>query len=658
MEDPSTGDDGERAPPLKRRKVRKGTQSCWECKRRKIRCTFVKPTESVCDGCKSRRVKCISQEFDEEVTGTSSKMDRLGRMEAVVEELARRTGTNLPNPQPRDRRGVNGKGSVKDLGTLSNTYGKTMSRLVETVSKLVTSDDDLVCSLEGIECIMIEAMYYNNAGNLRRAWITHRRAMVIAQLLGLHRSDFSSVKLLDADSRGRIDPEHMWYRLIISDRYLSLMLGLPQGFLEGAFDSPAALESCAPMERMERMESIAGGLILQRNGADIHNLETTREIDKLLQEAAALMPPQWWLIPDVAAIIGDDKEALRETLRIMNQFTHYHLLAQVHLPYLLQPSDDRKYDYSKITAVIASREILSRFVSFRGSDSITAYCRGIDLLAFIASTIVGLAHIGAGRQQQQQVDTNDCTTGLHLFAHQRLSDRGLLERTLQCVQQMARCDKDVMACKISDILQHLLAIEEAAANGVSYSTGVSAEPGEPEAQYNSEATDMGDALRIHIPYFGTITIEHCDAMESIEVEHSLIQEVARPRSVQGESRSDMTASSEHTSPQKSKGNQAMRAPTPSVPHPAGFQIGGEPANTDWQTVPSHLDSLRTEAESASATLVDESLFEFDHTGIDTASLLVPGLTADVDDWALQGVDMALFDNLIRGASDPAAESNP
>lgn len=52
------------SPPLKRRKIRKGTQSCWECKRRKTRCTFASPNESVCDGCRSRKVNCISQQFE------------------------------------------------------------------------------------------------------------------------------------------------------------------------------------------------------------------------------------------------------------------------------------------------------------------------------------------------------------------------------------------------------------------------------------------------------------------------------------------------------------------------------------------------------------------------------------------------------------------
>ncbi|KAK7707519.1 hypothetical protein SLS64_007038 [Diaporthe eres] len=628
-------DNTAKSPPLKRRKVRRGTQSCWECKRRKVRCTFAAPNNSVCDGCRSRGVKCIGQDLDD---GAADKGDKTGgrsRTDTVAERLfmldasdprnlevqdgedatakkasspadartdtpqvknrhnnlcrallevwpkqedldvildapvstwillhgivcqpySRLLGKAMPSPRetlqlPSIRshpvliarkllllatfmQGIP-TDSVQGLGALSSSCRSTMSRLVETASKLVTSDDELVSSLEGIECIMIEAMYHNNAGNLRQAWVTHRRAMTIAQMLGLHRGTAASATLLDVRNQGRIDTEHMWYRLIISDRYLSLMLGLPQASLENPFGSPQALESCIPMERMERMESIAGGLILQRNGADLHNLVKTREADKLLQEAAALMPPQWWTAPCIAAAVGHDSEGLYETIRLMNQFTHYHLLVQLHLPYLLKSSDEREYEYSKATAVTASREILTRFVSFRGSVSVAAYCRGVDLLAFIASTVLTLAHIDARRQQR--VSGSECGKALHMVAHQRLSDRGLLEQTLKCILKMADSEEDAMACKISNILKHLLAIEDNAAKDDSYSTTISSEPGVPESQYG-----------------------------------------------------------------------------------------------------------------------DKSDFDFKQIELDTATMLVPGLTAGVDDWALQGVDIALFDNLIRGAAEPSAD---
>ncbi|KAL1850164.1 hypothetical protein Daus18300_013032 [Diaporthe australafricana] len=544
--------------------------------------------------------------------------------------------------------------AVENLDTLSHSYGSTMSRLVETASKLVTSDDELVSSLEGTECIMIEAMYHNNSGNLRRAWITHRRAMTIAQMLGLHRGASPSATLLDIHSRGRIDPQHMWFRLIISDRYLSLMLGLPQGCLESPFGSPQSLGCCIPMERMERMESIAGGLLLQRNTSDLHNLAKTQEIDKLLQQAAALMPPRWWLTPSPAAIVGQDSEALCETMRIMTQFTHYHLLAQLHLPYLLQAPDEQKYHYSKITAVTASREILTRFVSFRGSVSIVAYCRGIDLLAFIASTVLSLAHIDARRRQQ--VGASDRGAILHLVAHQRHSDRGLLEQTLQCMGEVDESKSDAMTCKITAILQHLLAIEDATANDDcdSYNTSVSHEQDGPASlgfSHNDRAIAPGDSLRIHIPYFGTINIEHQSVSKPLGVDQVLPGKTSGPSSVLSASYQDREPSCELLNGRNGKNKQSVQESTPDGSGPAGYRIGGDSANTDWQTVPSHLDSLRTEDQSARVA-VDQSILDPEHAGIDAATILVPGLTADVDDWALQGVDMALFDSLIRGAVEP------
>lgn len=54
----------------KRRRLRKGTHSCWECKRRKIKCIFDPPTNATttCNGCRRRGSQCVSQEFPEVVS--------------------------------------------------------------------------------------------------------------------------------------------------------------------------------------------------------------------------------------------------------------------------------------------------------------------------------------------------------------------------------------------------------------------------------------------------------------------------------------------------------------------------------------------------------------------------------------------------------------
>jgi hypothetical protein len=110
---PSAGDE----PEPKKRKVRKGTQSCWECKRRKIRCTFAAPIDAICDGCKRRGTTCVSQEFPDEPAAAGSNRpvgDRLGRMEALVEQLVKKASidtvpNDLPDLLPQNRQAVRGE---------------------------------------------------------------------------------------------------------------------------------------------------------------------------------------------------------------------------------------------------------------------------------------------------------------------------------------------------------------------------------------------------------------------------------------------------------------------------------------------------------------------------------------------------------------------
>lgn len=228
------------------------------------------------------------------------------------------------------------------------------------------------------------SLYLNNGGHLRRAWLANRKALAVAQMLGLHQGTGSPAETwLDENaSRPRIDPDYMWLRLVLTDRYLSLMLGLPLGTLENVFATPEVLSDCAGLERFERKLGVAAGLILQRNGVERLDLAYRQKIDALLQEAAASMPPVWWTYSSACPrTVGNANEDFQGSLRLVNQIAYHHLLIQLHLPYLLQPPPTpSEHDYSKMTAAIASRAILVRFVAFRASETNTAYCRGIDLL--------------------------------------------------------------------------------------------------------------------------------------------------------------------------------------------------------------------------------------------------------------------------------------
>ncbi|KAK6349370.1 hypothetical protein TWF730_010117 [Orbilia blumenaviensis] len=731
-----------------KRRIRKGTRSCWECKRKKTRCTFSKPTDSICNGCKRRGTLCISQEFPEGISGTRGHLgDRLGVVEELVGKLIEDNGganlsqksfpglgavtsdilleSNLnpeqeysgagphpggvlaapdpsngsrcvpehgchwftlisdtidirrdiggigryarvsqalleawPNKNDRDiilRVGVGSTGffcgvvctpysglasskipspediieipridthpvliarklimvgaylqgfppkKIQELIGLSTSHYQLMHRAVETAVRLVTSNEDFVGSVEGIESVLIESMFQNSEGNLRRAYLSMRRALVLAQMIGLDKaknSDSPLLNFIDPETRRRIDPQQMWFRLLQSDRYLSLMLGLPQGTVEDTFATAGALEGRTPMERLERIDCSAAGRIIQRNAADMHDIEVTRKIDKMLQDTAGLMPPKWWLAPDLSVRAIDGIDAIHDTIRLINQFTHYHLLERLHLPYLLHSSSDPKYDYSKITAIIASRELLSRFIPFRGSRTVGSFCRGLDFLAFTAGTALCLAHISA--HHQRVTGANEGSALLSFLSHQRPSDRGMLEKVLENMTDAARTRNDTTATKIASITRHLLSIEaDAALDGI-YTTDSSYNPNnEEEIEYNGKITDGGAVLRIYIPYLGTIKIER-----------------------HGFSRSDSIPRLPHSS-----------APLFSEYRPAEQQ--------------------QTQVDQ------DISLMASPHSTADmntfiTQDLNLQWLDSNVDlsdGWDLQGVDLAFFDSIFRFCGD-------
>lgn len=508
------------------------------------------------------------------------------------------------------------------LHGLSIAHREIMLQAADTAIREVSSNDELVASVEGVECIMIEGMYHNNAGNLRRAWLAMRRAMTTAQMLRLHcNPEWSSVRTLELETRSRLSLPHLWYRLVQSDRYLSLMLGLPSGSLEDDFAAPEAIELCTPIERMERLQSVAGGRILQRGKVDLHDIAAMHELDQLLQDAAALMPAQWWLIPDLGQP-NQGMDKLRETIRMMNQFAHYIILLQLHLPYMLSSSLDGRFEYSKITAVTASRELLSRFVSFRCHSPCTAYCRGIDFLAFIASTALCLAHIDASRQQHSgRLDGAHCHWGgaISSLSHQRLSDRGMMERALECLEVTAAAGPDILASKIAGILQHLLTIEGDAANGSRYHATAVVDTPRGEPGCDGHLQDGGTSLQISIPYFGTIEIQRSVVSSSMPSDLALLQ----------------------LQEQQENGHDKVLPPGP-----PGYKIGVESSNSDWQPVP--YDRGDQAGVGGTARINSDKPIASNTSNSHDMQLLVPGLAVDVEDWELQGVDTTLFNTLLQG----------
>lgn len=86
-----------------------------------------------------------------------------------------------------------------------------MSDIIDFLIRNVTSDEELIGSIEGIECLALQGIYDVNAGNLRRSWLSFRKAIAIGQLLGLHGVAVnSSQERLDLT---KIKQHHLWYQV-------------------------------------------------------------------------------------------------------------------------------------------------------------------------------------------------------------------------------------------------------------------------------------------------------------------------------------------------------------------------------------------------------------------------------------------------------------
>lgn len=355
-------------------------------------------------------------------------------------------------------------------------YHGLMHSAVDTAIRLVTTNEDVVCSVEGIECIMMEALFHNYSGNLHRAWMAVRRAIMHAQIMALHRSpNPPSLKILEPETRASFDADEICFKLVLMDHYLSLMLGLPPTDLEARFTRPEALEKCQPVDRMHRIRCIASGRILRRKTTNDYS--ETKEIEALFNKADAELPAQWWLMPRFAP----SGNAVEETRRLMDQLANYHMLIQLHLPFVFHCQE------SKFIAANSSREVLIRFITLCTANAPYYYCRGIDFLVFTSTTVLCLVHS----------DTRN-----NVLNHSRLADRGLMERTLEIMESKEHTGS------ITGVLRRLLDIEANASGGMAYSASSSEDNVENhDLEYHGNATDDGKGLEIHIPHFGTIRFQ-------------------------------------------------------------------------------------------------------------------------------------------------------
>lgn len=494
---------------------------------------------------------------------------------------------------------------------LSESPQTIRERLATAAIKLVTSNSDLHGSLDSLECIMMEGLYHTHVGNLRRAWTVYRRAISLAQLMGIHR--LPSHLLRSIDPEATFYPELMWLRIIFMERYLSLLLGLPQGtnVNSSAILMPPRLKPEPPIQIIQRSLSTIAGRILERNELCVSSYSRDKVLDAELLKVSQEMLTDFWRPPNFEGISLGSFEETQETIRLTSQVFYFYLLNQLHLPYMLSfiRSDrfgelDRHEDYSTITCANASREILHRFIAYRNINHMALCFRPVDFTTLTAILTLLLAHLDV-HLSQSQGDTTPVAKSF--LSHQRLSDRLLLEEVLQKINLVSKYHNDALSIECAKIMRSLLKIEAAAAQGEGYQWKSSQTEGESSSSQMEDDDEI--VLCFTIPSIGEVRISRRGRMSKVYSDQSVRIE---PPEV------TIVAESE-----ASNGELLNRS---TVPHSENI---------------SYIDHLEFwEALQAGAN-PDEIIVSEQALGYRNANN-----SRGLENWALQGVDVAFFDSLM------------
>ncbi|KAF2842910.1 hypothetical protein M501DRAFT_911060, partial [Patellaria atrata CBS 101060] len=299
-------------------------------------------------------------------------------------------------------------GNPSELGTLALAVGVALQgddidRYLALVHRWIVFDDEYASTLHGMECILFAGKCYSDIGQARRAWLAFRRGLIFAQLTGLHRNH-------------AMDParDSIFWGLYTSDRFLSMMLGLPYGIndLHCDLEIRAKGEGSCLMEFMAKVSVIAGEVIDRTQGFIEHSYSTVLDLDQRLDNVLALMPADWYNVNNNASLSAEsnnDAAVLEVRERLLTQITYHQVRVYLHLPFMLKSASTARFEYSKTACFDSAREMLRLYQLLRQPEITEPLyeCKSIDFLAFTASIVVILRVLGYGKLSSDENPEQD-----------------------------------------------------------------------------------------------------------------------------------------------------------------------------------------------------------------------------------------------------------
>lgn len=283
-----------------------------------------------------------------------------------------------------------GSASLNTIHDIANAADQTRQAL-STLDDMVLNDDELAGTIDGIECMVLRTKYETNNGRIRRAWLTYRRGISFAQLLGLHKRLSNS----EGNMTEKMRRESVWNALYSGDRFMSLILGLPYGPSE--IHPKVGRDSELSANRMQvqddsehyvfRLASVVGHIIDRNQQLPSNNmLPLTFKIEAELMELQGSMTDDWWKPEPSPSGRADQIYS-----HFLPQFWHHQARTLLHLPFMLKASTDRRFKYNKEATLESAREMIARYRIIRPLQGFGCLiCKVIDFQVFTAAMILVL----------------------------------------------------------------------------------------------------------------------------------------------------------------------------------------------------------------------------------------------------------------------------
>jgi hypothetical protein len=351
---------------------------------------------------------------------------------------------------------------------LSNIWSldATMQNYVSTVTSLITSSDELMLTLHGLETLLLLALFHMNSANLRQSWLIIRRGLNLAHLMGFHRI------ITQADLKPPVpvvsNAKMIWRNFVDLDRYLGLHLRLPFA----ADDYPLPDDADLHLVHKWRINTLARQIAELDRDISPQGYASALALDERLEAVMKEMPKDFWEVPNIPST-ARSPESFAALERLMVQMWHFEMKVFIHLPYLLRAPQDSRYDCSKVTALQASRNILMRWFALRNASITQACCRFAEIGVFIAAVTLTLdIVIELGTKEKSEVQKTKGT------------DFAMICRLISEMEKLAKASpREKIAARSAIVLKKML---------------TSLDPSRQPA---------GKA-RLTIPFFGTIEFDY------------------------------------------------------------------------------------------------------------------------------------------------------